>query len=366
MDANICLMKIGIITFHRAHNYGAVLQCYALSQVLKENGNTVSVIDYLPEQFSIEYSLFPFRNLSFKQKIVGLFKLLLVFDIKLKRSKVFNLFISKLPLSSVRLNESNFAIDKYDYIFFGSDQIWNPNLTKHVDNVYSGNFDGNGAKFISYAASSNPDVFITKYEEYFRGIISRFSAISVREYSLATYLNTLSPNCYKVVYDPVLLLNAESWATISERPKVSKYLLIYTVPQSSVVNEVAEQIAREMNLKVIELRPNVRNVRKTGFIQTASPTEFLGYIQYADFVVTTSFHGTALSVVFNKEFLTLSLNEKIDDRAKNLLASVGLQDRLVKKYDGKLSDINWKSVNSKLQERVKDSLNFIKEALKEK
>lgn len=27
-------MNIGIITFHRAYNYGAVLQCYALQRIL--------------------------------------------------------------------------------------------------------------------------------------------------------------------------------------------------------------------------------------------------------------------------------------------------------------------------------------------
>ena len=54
-------MKVGILTFHRAHNFGAMLQCYALQEYLTKKGLNVEVIDYRQpyiETLYSKYSLF--------------------------------------------------------------------------------------------------------------------------------------------------------------------------------------------------------------------------------------------------------------------------------------------------------------------
>lgn len=346
-------MRIGIITFHRAHNYGAVLQCYALSTVLHRLGHDVEVIDYLPTQFKIEYSIYPFRHLSLYKKVSQLVKLLPVLDIKIKRRRRFDDFIKKLPLSQNSYDETNFCFDGYDAVFFGSDQIWNPNLLNNSDNIYCGNFPKQGAQFIAYAASTNPLLLQGNYKEYFEGIIQRFDHISTREISLTCYLNTLSNNISKVVADPVLLLTKTDWARIALKPEDTDYLLIYTVPQHPHINEVADSIAKEKGLNVIEIRPNVRNIRRKGYLQTVSPNEFLGYIMYANFVLTTSFHGTALSVLFERQFLTFSINKEVDDRALNLLNSVGLSARMV--YDDGQINMDPIEYSTDLISRLRDS-----------
>ena len=334
-------MKIGIITFHRAHNYGAVLQCYALSITLKNLGHDVEVIDYLPSEFKIEYSIYPFRHLSLYRKVTQLIKLLPVIDIKVKRSIGFNKFIKALPLSKESFNEANANFEEYDAIVFGSDQIWNPTLTNNKDNVYCGNLPKNGKRFVSYAASTNPKLLTKEYQAYFEGIIDRFDNISTREASLTDYLNKLSSGISQVVLDPVLLLTRNQWKRIAIKPKETNYLLVYTVPQHPQIIQVANQLAKEKNLQVIEIRPNVHNIRKKNYLQTVSPTEFLGYIMYADYVLTTSFHGTALSVVFERQFLTLSINKQVDDRAANLLENLCLSERLVKYDDYHRGDIDY-------------------------
>lgn len=334
-------MKIGIITFHRAHNYGAVLQCYALSITLKNLGHDVEVIDYLPTQFKLEYSIYPFRHLSLYRKITQLLKLLPVLDIKIKRSQGFDSFINKLPLSKQSFDETNIKFEEYDAIVFGSDQIWNPTLTNKKDNVYCGNFPKLGKRFVSYAASTNPKLLQKEYQAYFEGIIDRFDNISTRETSLTDYLNELSSGVSQVVLDPVLLLTKDQWRRIAIKPKETNYLLVYTVPQHPQIIHVANQLASEKNLQVIEIRPNVQNIRKKNYLQTVSPTEFLGYIMYADYVLTTSFHGTALSVVFERQFLTLSIDKQVDDRAANLLENLCLSERLVKYDDYHRGDIDY-------------------------
>lgn len=334
-------MKIGIITFHRAHNYGAVLQCYALSITLKNLGHDVEVIDYLPTQFKLEYSIYPFRHLSLYRKITQLLKLLPVLDIKIKRSQGFDSFINKLPLSKQSFDETNIKFEEYDAIVFGSDQIWNPTLTNNKDNVYCGNFPKLGKRFVSYAASTNPKLMQKEYQAYFEGIIDRFDNISTRETSLTDYLNELSSGVSQVVLDPVLLLTKDQWRRIAIKPKETNYLLVYTVPQHPQIIQVANQLASEKNLQVIEIRPNVQNIRKKNYLQTVSPTEFLGYIMHADYVLTTSFHGTALSIVFERQFLTLSIDKQVDDRAANLLENLCLSERLVTQDDYHRGDIDY-------------------------
>lgn len=355
-------MKIGIITFHRAHNYGAVLQCYALATTLKELGHDVEVIDYLPTQFKVEYSIYPFKHLSFFRKITQLLKLLPILDIKIKRSKAFNSFIKTLPLSKESYDETNAKFWEYDTIIFGSDQIWNPTLTNNKDNVYCGNFPKLGKKFVSYAASTNPKLLRKEYQAYFEGIINRFDSISTREVSLTDYLNELNRGVSQVVLDPVLLLTKDQWKKIAIKPIENHFLLVYTVPQHPQIIQVANQLAKEKNLQVIEIRPNVHNIRKKNYLQTVSPAEFLGYIMYADYVLTTSFHGTALSVVFERQFLTLSINEQVDDRAANLLDNLCLSDRLVYPNDYHRGDIDYRS--SSLTQLRNTSIDFLTSSLK--
>ena len=56
-------MKIGILTFHRAHNYGAVLQCYALQEILQRLGYDVYVIDYRQPTLEYAYKYWNFRTI---------------------------------------------------------------------------------------------------------------------------------------------------------------------------------------------------------------------------------------------------------------------------------------------------------------
>lgn len=352
-------MKIGIITFHRAHNYGAVLQCYSLCENIKRLGHDVEVIDFLPTQFRAEYSIYPFRHLSWKHKVTQLLKLLPILDIKIKRRNGFNKFIENLPLSKKSYDESNICTDHYDDIVFGSDQIWNPTLLNNNDSVYCGNFQKGNTRFVAYAASTNPKLLDGSYFDYFSGIIKRFDRISAREQSLTNYLNRIQGNVASTVLDPVLLNKKEDWARIAETPKEKNYLLIYTVPQHPDVYELANRIAKEKKLDIIEIRPNVRRIRKKGVLQTVSPSQFVGYFLNASFVITTSFHGTAFSVVMHKDFYTLSINPDVDDRVKTLLTSVNLLDRLVSLNNICHKPIDWEATEEYLDNIRKESIEYL-------
>lgn len=353
-------MKIGILTFHRAHNYGAMLQCYSLAQTLKNLGHDIEVIDYLPAKFEAEYSLYPSRHLNLKHNIGKILKLIPIFYFAFKRNKSFSSFFKNFTLSK-RYDSNSNSIVGYDVIVFGSDQIWNPLLTDGEDIIYSGKFKKSNTRFVSYAASSNPTIFNNKFESYFRGIISRFDAISVREDSLCTYLNSLKENAATTVLDPVFLTNVDGWKRLAKYPIDKKYLLIYTVPQTEIIYKLAKDISERLGLKIIELRPNARSGGVPDALRFSTPEEFIGFFANASYILTTSFHGTAFSLIFNKPFLTISLNSGINDRASSLLKSIGLENRIVNTDHITNEDLffDYSVPNAKLNELKSKSINFL-------
>lgn len=360
-------MKVGIVTFHRAQNYGAVLQCYALSQIIQNLGNDVEVIDYFPRYLKEEYGNFPSFDWSnillWGKKAVralqGLTK-------SLSRSAKFKKFSeTRLPLSKSQYNENNDSIYGYDAIVFGSDQIWNPLLTNGIDRIFSGLFHAENAKLVSYAASTSPAILTEEYHNLFRQIVSKFSHISTREVRFSSYLNSIQPDVAITVLDPVLLLDSHKWQEMAVTPKEENYLLIYTVPQSPLVRQHAEFVAEKLGLKIIELTSKVRRTRNRNTIQCASPEEFLGYFFNASYIVTTSFHGTAFSIKFNKQFSNIRIGTGVDERAQNLLTSLNLLDRSISIRDSSIFEIkiDYTEVNKTLESLVNQSILFLNRSL---
>lgn len=358
-------MKIGIITFHRAHNYGAVLQCYALSRILKNMGHHVEVVDYYPNYLHNQYNLLPSIQVGLILWIKHLIRLIPILGIKLRRMHLFNSFIASLPLSIHQYDEKDCSINGYDVLVFGSDQIWNPLLSNGVDKIFSGFFQHNGTLFVSYAASTSPKICTDEYKPYFRQVLQSFDSVSVREKSLADYLNGIHIDSAITVVDPVLLLSKEEWASISIKPVEENYLLIYTVPQSHLVRKHAEYVAKAYGLQIIEITPAAKKVYGKEYRQVVGPLQFLGYFQYASYIVTTSFHGTAFSIKFEKQFSNIQLGTPVDDRAHNLLELVGLEKRAVsdKSIYQEMKLIDYSEVKVKLGQNIDKSISYIKENL---
>lgn len=358
-------MKIGIITFHRAHNYGAVLQCYALSTYLRSLNYDVEVIDYCPSFFKKQYSFFPKAILfesSWKGRLYVLIKFLLTLPIRLYRFKHFNSFIWSLPLSrEIRENDGDNLSKEYDIIIWGSDQVWNPRLTDEIDPVYTGKIRKRNSTFASYAASTTIQVK-DEYKELYKSILQTFDYISVREFSLEKYFKTLTTKDLRTVVDPVLLLDRERWHTISKAPKSRDYLLVYTVPQHPNVIKIAQRIAKEKNLKIIELVPRERINSHCYCHQKVSPEEFVGFFENASFVISTSFHGTAFAIKMHKQFYTLLMGNEMDSRSLSLLKTLGIEDRGVSIENINIStkdSVDYDSVDQRLSKWVRESESYL-------
>lgn len=359
-------MKVGIFTFHCAHNYGAVLQAYALQEFLCSKGFEAYIIDYCPPYLIRPYNalnLFDFSSRNFISFLRIFISKLFLLPVAIKRSKAFNHFIRRyLKVTSLDLASSN---PDFDVFVFGSDQIWNPKICRGFDDVYFGKFKAaQGKGLISYAASMGTTVINEDGKEYLRWALADFSAVSVREYSLQHFLSEWQDKSVKVVMDPTFLLDVKRWDKIIQRTKIEgKYVLVYQVKTNPETLRIANCIARQIGGLVVELKAFLSLTHRSKY-QCASPETFLSCIKYASCVVTTSFHGTAFSLIFNRPFYTIRLNADVDARSESLLGKLDLLDRLLdSNVSPVFSEIDYQDVNLKRQRLTNESERFLLEAL---
>lgn len=323
-------MKIGILTFHRAHNYGAVLQCYALKSYLNSLGHSTIVVDYKPSYFHyglfVWYKWISLNPFKMKKKIKTQFH---TFHISKKRYKAFNHFINDyIAPQKVNLNNENNDID---LIILGSDQIWRKN-GESFDPIFWGDFSAaKHAKLISYAASMGRSSLSDAEQYQVRSWLKNFSSIMVRENSLKDLLAPLTEKNVEVVADPTLLLSQQEWDKIAVKPKHKRpYVLVYQVIEHPSAIEIAKEAAKELDADIIEIASIVTDVPVNHcVVYDASPCEFLGWMASASLVVTTSFHGTAFSIIYRRPFLSIKQQKSSDLRISSILDNFNLLDRFV-------------------------------------
>lgn len=330
-------MKIGILTFHRALNYGAVLQCYALSEVLKGMGHDVEVIDYRPPYIEKYRKVFLAENfsrksLSAKIKMVCLIPATII---KKKRaSSAFDAFLESRLKLSAPVYKAHDVPSYYDCIVFGSDQIWSLGICKGFDPVFWGQFPKRKSHFVAYAPSlENYQNFTEQEWSFVLEALNNFDHISVREEAFKDELEKRTTKKISWVLDPTLLVAPEILKKCIKKPAIDKYIFLFTVQSGRLPCEIAQRVAQEKGWKVVRARAIKRLSEEPGVIQmgACSPEEFLGLIYYAECIVTNSFHATALSVQLEKRFFSVKCERP--KRIINILNALDLQDRYITKSE---------------------------------
>ena len=326
---------IGILTFHDAANYGAVLQAYALCTFVSRTvGTDAKIIDYHCEKIVRASSLkAQLRSSNPLKHIVKC----IVMGGKLKETlKGFEKFRNDyFHLSPKSYGPSTrFEIgDDFDVIIVGSDQVWNAALTGS-DFTYLLDFCSEKVNKLSYAASIGDIPKDEKTILMLKKYLSSFNHISAREYSMAQWIQgTLGLKC-SINIDPVLLIPSRQWAEMTQNDHFEgKYVLCYNVQDSTLMKdyiEIAKTIAKKNGWKVKYLSTNghLKNRKGIEIENAATPSRFLSLIQHAEYVVTDSFHGTAFSILFHRNFYVAS-NVKRIDRIRDLLSLTSLSDRMI-------------------------------------
>lgn len=368
-------MKAGILTFHNAYNYGAILQAYALQETLIEKGVETKIIDYRLRQIEEEYKILRFdlvRDLIKKKEYVSAAKIIPYNCLNLNsRIKKFNKFknFSNTYLKLTKKCNTYSDLNKLDLDAYicGSDQIWNSNITGSINSIYFCGFNNNkNVKRITYAASMGKNKYSNKQEEReFKNNLENLTHISVRESQLKEYTEKFTNKHVTQVLDPTLLLDKNKWRTISKKINIDgKYLILYSLQINENLLNVAMKISQKYNLKIVVIgNKSLRQKNDYIVLDNIGPEEFLGLFENCEFVVTNSFHGTCFSIINNKNFYTIP-HSSAGSRMKSLLDGLGLKERLIhSEQDVDLEEIDYELVQLKLDEQIKNSLQFIENAM---
>lgn len=358
-------MRIGILTFHNANNYGAVLQAYCLQETLRNVGAEVEIIDY--RNSLIEARMHPFSFSEFlHHPFLFLFRILRFFLSYRHRTANFNRFRKEFLFVSKRYSAADIEKAFYDYLIIGSDQVWNPILTNGPDLVYWGKYCPSQSKVIGYAISSGAkELFdndnFSKASEW----LSCFKRIGVREGRLKDFVEEHGKEA-TVVLDPTLMVDSNVLERITPARLIeNSYVLVYAVGKNPNLLRIAQKKATALKAKIIVVAPrnkSTQHIYGDAKIIDASVLELLSLIKYAECVICVSFHGTALSLVFKKPFI--SVNGGNIERVSEVLVQLGIADRIVSDENLPEGEIDYTEVAYKLDILRKKSRDFLLESLK--
>lgn len=359
-------MKIGIITFHRATNYGAALQAFALQEALNKMGYEAEIIDYACEFLEQYYKKFYNPKKTFK----GLISAIINYRTRSVRINKFTMFRKKyIHISNERNIKKNClknVVEKYDYVITGSDQVWNPRQSNY-DMTYFLDFV-EPKKRISYAASMGNNN-IDEQSDIFIRYVKNYKSISVREKEYGDKLKKILNREVLTVVDPVFLIEKNQWEKlISDKPLVKEsYIFVYCLHEKSCYR-YAEILAKKTNRQIVCIPDSLKARCKGKKDFKAGVLEFLNYIFYADHVITDSFHATAFSIIFEKQF-NIIMKQKwksLNGRMEALAEKYKLEKNVIwneSDIDKLGNNTEYQEIREKVKKEVQESREFIVKSL---
>lgn len=361
--------KVSFITIHIGANFGSNLQTIATSEVLKRLGVEPICVNYIPPR--VTFRRFLKRGFTtHPQQIVAVAWLLYYLPQYLLNKYIYNSFLRKhCHVSKPIYAKDNFSesCPKADYYVTGSDQSWNFKYNEGYDGHYF--FENIEGKKIAYATSIGNTELSEEEKECFKKHLSDYKALSVREASAQCLLNGLGFKAEHLI-DPTFMLNKSDWETyMSKRLEDGKYMLVYlpyNIVDKKLIYSSVRKIAEAQNLKVVTLTTSYKKEKladKT--YRFANPGDFLSLMNYADYIVTNSFHGTAFSLNLNKQFWVY-MPSGFSTRISSLLELCGLKRRLLADLIAEKQieeEIDYEKVNMVLDRERNKTMNYLKQAI---
>lgn len=371
-------MKIGILTFHFGNNYGGILQCYALQQVLKSLGHDVEVIDYQPLNPSIvvkvinkiktitSVSLFIKILLSYVLNKTYSYDSKKVLDEKKEILNAFNQFRTKYLNISEKAGVQNIGriSEKYDAIIVGSDQVWTSLYDRY--SIYfldwKPKFKG---KKISYAACSAHNTIQKRRAEYLHTLLSEFDQITVRDTTTANLIHQITGSYPEIVMDPTYLYPFDEFLSPKEE---EAYILTYVLGSEiagghdAAIKKIKDRYG---NLKVISIiipgGANTITKNSDQVYTDISPEKWVYLFSKATFVYTDSFHGSMFSIKFRKPFLAYYSNVVRASRLIDLRDRFNLDAVIVDSASNALvKDFSYKNMIDLFEKYSSVSVNILK------
>lgn len=370
-------MKVGIITYHDTANYGAAFQAIATFRYISSLGYDAEVINYTNTYREGSYDIVGrVVYLMRAGKFVAALKNAVAGGMIISRNKRFSRFYS----NNMRVSKQKYIGDSitsfnlnYDAYVAGSDQIWNF-ANNGGDPNYALSFVENDSIKISYASSFGMSTIVPEMRADFGDALKKITYPSVREETGADIFRTLTGVKPTVVLDPVFLLDRQEWEGVAKNGSATNGAVVTYLSDVKYLREF-KNVAGDLleNKKILQFGSDISineifNINSK-FVASLGPEEFLAHIAVASTVITSSFHGVVLSIIFERKFVVfLSGNNGRDSRIVDLLYSLGLEKRIFDSNtvrDVICEEIDYQSVKIKLNDKISSSKHFLESSLRE-
>ena len=356
-------MKVAIITFHRAYNYGSPLQAYASQKVFEKRGHVVKIIDYITPR-GTKLKVYWAKGSNYRAGIISriIYRLAKIGSIILREQTLGRFVRSRLNLTKKYITPGDLEKDppKADIYVTGSDQVWNSYYNQGIDRSYYLDFLPENARRISFVSSFGKTELDPDETGKVRQLLSRYEKLSVREDSAVKIITDLGLEAPVHLIDPTLMLRKEEWLEMASPRLVREpyLILMFYDHESDYAIKYARKIADEKGLKLVKLSGEMTKPPMVDQLFThRTPSDFISLFYHADFIVTNSFHGLAFSLNLEKQFIAIP-RVQFNTRIESLLRLVGLSDRFVTNEEQALNEsrktIDYGPVNERMErERIK-------------
>lgn len=354
------MKKIGILTFHYPSNmnFGASLQSFAVTEMIKKLNKKVEIIDYTKDKLGIKSKL--------------------LFNLIGQNFVDYNNKFLKVTKKHINFEELQSLNKEFDIFVVGSDQVWRAKYTQPNASKYYFDFVDDNKTKVAYAASFGVDFWEGDKEltEKIKPLAQRFDYVSVREESGIKICNNVFGIDAVCVLDPTLMIDKKDYQTIlddwkDENHKKKKYIAHMLLDDTVELRDESNNIGKYLKSEINYIKGKDRKILGKTITFYNKVSQWLTYVKDAELVITDSFHCTVFSLIFNKKFVVVANPERGTARLENLLGIVGLKERFFTNIKDVLKsgildkNIDYAEVEKKLNVHREYSMNFLKKALGE-
>lgn len=360
-------MRTLTVTFHHGNNYGALFQMFALHSKIKHMGHDNLVLETAPSTLKKEKKVVRNPKAILRDAYIFCFQ---IFRHK-KMSSLTESF-SEFKRRNVAFTPAYSSMEDLksncpyvDALITGSDQVWNLNTVPSMIPSRFLDFGNPNAIRFSFAASIESMDYSDSQKEFVREKLRTFKGISLREKSACDYIESFTDYHTECMLDPVFLFDKAEWTSFSKKPRIKgPYILCYQVISNRLMQKVVDDLKKETGYPIVAIcNVPFKWIHADYSLFDVSPEEFLGLYNNASCVVTTSFHGTAFGILFNKRTYTIT-RDISSNRIFNLMRLFGLEDFVIRP-NAHLTNkaIDWNSVNGVISKERKRSTQYLQNML---
>lgn len=351
-------MKKAIIsTYTYWNSYGSIFQSLGLQLALKKLGVDPYTVVFATDECPAVERKKPKISLSYLSHLYQI-----VNRRKLEKCRESALHFIRNNINQVRLQvPSDIALGNtiFDAYIAGSDQIWNPTL--HRDDFFLC-YAPTCKRRISYAASMGCMTISEETGKRFSRLLRNFDVISVREEEMIPVISKYTERSVLRHIDPTFLVPANTWREY-EKPydENRPFILVYALYWDRSLNAQLRKLHEETGFPIVSIQQSIRVIYSNQIVLDASPEEFLWLIDHAEAVITSSFHGAALSIIMNKRFFPV-INPDAPSRIENLLST--LEIRTAESIENVMSfEIDYSNITARIEAERQRGLEYLQKEI---